>query len=322
MDTSYKTFALLLLVVPIALIQLPPYDPLKAQQPKSAQTDAPISLTVTVTSKDGEPVRDLSANHFEIAVDKSPAKIVSLKQEDVPMNIGILFDASSSMWLGTSKESRKRLAILQDALRHFFKHSNPANQYFLLAFNTRPQLLVDWTSDLERLAAKLGDVSPKGGTALFDACYLAIDKVQNGPHKKRALILLSDGQDNMSQYSFRELRDVQRDTGILIYSIYVDQTGTGNDVSSRGLEGRDILSDLSSSSGGVLLFQSRETPLVAVLEGIANELRNQYTIEVTPAEFDEERKWRKITLKINQHASATRDEKRLTVRTREGYFGR
>lgn len=320
MDTSYKTFALLLLVVPIALIQLPPYDPLKAQQPKSAQTDAPISLTVTVTSKDGEPVRDLSANHFEIAVDKSPAKIVSWKQEDVPMNIGILFDASSSMWLGTSKESRKRLAILQDALRHFFKHSNPANQYFLLAFNTRPQLLVDWTSDLERLAAKLGDVSPKGGTALFDACYLAIDKVQNGPHKKRALILLSDGQDNMSQYTFKQLREVLRETDILVYSINVDQTGTGPDASTRALEGRDILSDLSSDSGGELLFQSREWPLVALVERVAKELRSQYTIGIAPTESTKEREWR-LTVRVNAPATAPKSQK-ISARTRDGFYVR
>ncbi len=320
MDTSLKTFNLLALVVSIALIY-PPYDASKGQQTNLARTGTPVLLTVTVAGKDGEFVRDLNRSHFEIAVDKTPAKIVSFKQEDVPMNIGILFDASSSMWLGTSKESRKRMVILQDALRSFFKHSNPANQYFLLAFNTRPQLLVDWTSDPELLAAKLGDVSPKGGTALFDACYLALDKAQNGPHKKRALILLSDGMDNMSQYTFKQLREVLRDIDILVYAIYVDQTVTGLAGSTLGLAGRDILSDLSSDSGGELLFQSRERPLVAVLERIATELRSQYTIGIATNESTKEIKWRKLTVKVNAPATAPKSQK-VSVRTRDGFYVR
>lgn len=314
MDTCYKTIASFLLVISLALV---PVFPGELRKHSQAQAEPPVLLTVTVTNKDGDFIRTLNQNNFEIAVDRKPARILSFKQEDEPVNIGILFDASSSIWLGTAKESRKRLATFQYALRQFFQLSNPANQYALLAFNNRPQLLVDWTANPERITAKVGDVSPRGGTALFDACYLAIDKVRNGPHSKSALILVSDGQDNRSQYTFKELQAFQRDTEVLIYSIYLDSSGSADAGSSLGLEGRHILSELSSGSGGALFFQSREDPLVDVLTNIANELRNQYTIGIATPRPPKERKWYKLSVKIKRSAS---EKEKLSGRLREGYF--
>ena len=279
------------------------------------QENPPIQLFVTVSSKKGF-VPGLSQESFKITVDKAPAKIVRFSNEDSPVSVGILVDASGWMRkLGTDKG--KKLRILQEGLAWFTSRSNSANAYFLIGFNERPQLLTDWTSKAPLIPEDMLSLKPFGNTALYDACFLGINKLQNARHPRRALILISDGQDNHSRYSYYDLRKLLKETGTLIYAIFLSDSEPGT---SLGMEGQGILAELSDPSGGwfaTLAFKPREA--IDIFESIANELRTQYTIAIEPPSSADEKKWHKIKLKVTAQNPAG-EMKSLSARTREGFY--
>ena len=285
-------------------------------EPKVSQPASRVRLTVTVTSSK-RFVTELNQENFQVWVDKDPAKIVRFTNQEMPVSVGLLFDSSGSMsTLGT-----KKLSSIQRALARFFELSNPANDYFLVGFNLKPQLLVDWTSDTASIANKLSVVKPIGNTALFDACYLAIEKLQHGRHAKRVLLLISDGQDNSSRFSFQEVRELLKESGVLVYVIYLQSSeGAGN---SLGMEGQGVLSELATTSGGFFLFVGRiflsQRDTDEIFESIANELRNQVELYIEPRGVTSRNKWHKIKVKLT---SLSRDPaiKKLTLRTRAGYY--
>ena len=324
MDISYKTIILLTILIAHALTSIAAKESAQQSQsqvyPKNAER---VLLNVTVTNKAGGFVVGLKPSDFEISIDKKPAHIISLSNADSPVSVGILFDSSGSMAGRSEKTATKNFAVLRQALRQFLELSNQSNDYFLLGFNIKPQLLVDWTSDRLTIVDKFNDLHLYGNTALYDACYLAVDKLQSGRHAKRALVLISDGQDNISQYSFNELRELLRETDVLLYSIHFpDDADLG---SSFGIEGLGVLDELSSLSGGRAFFTKGVTPLRlkhanTVFENIATELRNQYTISIVPNDSIVNNKWHKIKVKVNMPPGAPRQMKDLAVRTREGFY--
>ena len=323
MDTSYKLITLLTILTVLAFSSLAG-NRTQPQTKLLPVTTGSISLNVTVTNEKGELVAGLNQTAFEILVDKQAANIVSFSQDDSPVSVGILFDSSGSMrGLRGEKSTLKMFDTLRQALARFLELSHPSNEYFLVGFNYRPQLLADWTSDHTRIVNQLSDFYTYGNTAFYDAAYLAVDKLQNSRHSKRALLLISDGQDNTSRYTFNELRDLLRSAGLLIYSITLP--GAISDGSSVDRLGRDVLRELSTLSGGIAFYIKDGTALkpkdaYTVFEYIANELRNQYTIIIMPNETSEGKKYRKVKVKLNPSRATPRDMKHLTVRTREGFY--
>lgn len=281
----------------------------------------PVVLTTTVINKKGSFVTGLQQDNFRIFIDKDPSVIIDFREEDVPLSVGIIFDASAS-FAGLSSR-QPLIKSLQQALRTFLDTSNQANEYFLLAFNNKPQLLVDWTSDPKVLIDKLGFLQPKGNTAFYDACYLAIDKVRRGRYSKRVLILITDGEDNISSYSSDQVREELRASGVLAYSVNSSRTEIAG--SSLGMEGQEILNGFSLVSGGMFFYKGNGRPLTtsdatSIFEMIANELRHQYTIVVTPDVSSDNSKWHKIKIKVEAAANAPGEMKRLSARTREGFY--
>jgi Ca-activated chloride channel family protein len=190
-----------------------PFSVSAAAQTESSKLPAtqslqPLKLTVTVMNKKGEAVSGLRRDNFQVFMDKDAADIVDFRQEDEPVSVGIIFDTSASV--AALQSMKSLIKDLQQALRTFMDTSNQANEYFVMAFNVKPQLLLDWTSDPRAIIDALSVLQPRGNTALYDACYLAIDKVQHGRNSKRILILISDGEDNVSTYSFDQVRDELR----------------------------------------------------------------------------------------------------------------
>lgn len=290
-------------------------------KPKSSlQESTPIQLIVTVTNKQGF-VTGLGQDNFQIFVGKEPSKIVHFSNEDSPLSIGILFDASASIGkLESEKVSATRLSILQQALMRFFELSNKSNDYFLIGFSEKPQLLADWTSETKAVLDNLAGVKLIGNTALYDACYVGIDKLQHARHPRRALILISDGLDNNSRYSFYQLRELLRETGTLFYSVHLPtnvEPGT-----SLPLEGQAVLMELSAPSGGMAyaatVFKQRDAN--EILEAIATELRKQYVIGIELSGSYNAKKWHKIKLKVNPPANYPGELKNLSARTREGFY--
>lgn len=320
MNWTYKSISLIAFLS-LAITTVSVKSASHERQPQFLpQTPAPIQLTVTVTNKNGF-VTGLNQNNFQISVDKLPARIVHFSNQDSPVSVGIVFDASgSTQRLGSEKGKQRNLSLVQQALARFLELSNKSNEYFLIGFSEQPQLLADWTSDATLIVEKLGGLKPWGNTALYDTCHVGIEKLQQGRHPRRALIVISDGQDNSSRYSFTNLRELIMETDILLYSITFPQSVSAGTPFSR--EGQAILYELSSPTGGVSYvaanFKQRDAN--EIFEAIATELRSQYAIVIEPVNLDNNKKWHKIRLKVYSPDESRPEMKHLSARTREGYY--
>ncbi|MCA1618950.1 MAG: VWA domain-containing protein [Acidobacteria bacterium] len=265
-----------------------------------------ITLTVTVTDTYGRFVTGLGKNAFTVFDDKTQQEISFFSDEDAPVSLGVVFDVSGSM--GGDKITRAR-----EALSKFVDTSHTRDEYFLIGFNSRAQLLLDHTRDSDAMIQKLTFVQTRGQTALYDATYLGVERVTRGAHKKRAVLLISDGQDNSSRYTFSELKRLLKESDVIIYAIGI--VGVGDD-STLGYGGRAILEELAGVSGGKAFFPSTGAEMNDTFERIALELRTQYSIGYRPTAFANDGKWHKIKIKVQP----PRGFPRLFVRGREGYF--
>ncbi len=274
--------------------------------PISIKTDL-VTLTLTVTDLYGRYVSGLTKKAFSVYDNNQEQEITFFSDSDAPVSVGILFDVSGSM-------SGDKIIKAQAALRRFINSSHPSDEYFLIAFNSRAQLLLDRTRDGEALLQKLTLVAPKSNTALYDAVYLGLERVTRGSHQKRALLIISDGQDNASRYNFGEVRRLMKESDVVTYAVGIINGGDAG--SATGLQGQAFLDELTSVTGGKSFYPSSDIEMDEIFERIALELRHQYSIGYTPTDFRLDGKWRKVKLKVNP----PRGLPRLSVRSRDGYF--
>lgn len=266
-----------------------------------------ITLTVTVTDTYGRYVSGLDKKAFKVFEDKAEQEIEYFSDDDAPVSVGIIFDISGSM-------SGDKIRKAREALSRFIQTSHDSDEYFLIAFNSRAQLLLDKTRDGDAVLNKLTFVDTRSNTALYDACYLGVEKVTRGSHQKRALLLISDGQDNDSRYTFSEVRRLLKESDVVLYSIGI--LGGNDPGSSLGMEGQSVLDELSAVSGGKAFFPNTSAEMDELFERIALELRHQYSIGYRPKNFSNDGKWHKLKVKV----TPPRGLPRLFVRSREGYY--
>lgn len=265
-----------------------------------------VTLNVTVTDSYGRLVTGLEKEHFEIFDDKVKQDIEFFTTEDVPISIALVFDRSGSM--------KERVNRSLNSMRKFINASNEKDEYCLVTFNSSARLASDFTRNADELANSLLMTEAKGSTALFDAVYIGLEKVRKGNHTKKALLILSDGQDNNSRYSIGELKKLAKEADVMIYAIgMVDQWS--ND--PLEMEGRWILEDLVSITGGKAFFPSNDNELQDAIFQIALELRRQYSIGFTPTTAANG-KWHKLKIKIKPPKGLGH----LSVRGREGYLSK
>jgi Ca-activated chloride channel family protein len=266
-----------------------------------------ITFTVTVTDTYGRYVSGLGKNAFTVLDEKKPQEITFFSDDDAPVSVGVIFDVSGSM-------SGDKIKRARDALSKFIQTSHNSDEYFLIAFNSRAQLLLDKTRDGNAVLDKLTFVQTRNNTALYDACYLGVEKVQRGAHPKRALLLISDGQDNNSRYTFNELRRLLKESDVTLYGVGIL---SGSDAGSQmGMDGQGILDELASVSGGKAFFPRSNAEMDDIFEQIALELRHQYSIGYKPVNFSNDGRWHKIKVKV----TPPRGLPRLFVRSKEGYY--
>lgn len=265
-----------------------------------------VTVNVTLTDSYGRYVTGLSKEAFTIFDNKEAQQITHFSDDDAPVSMGVVFDVSGSM--GKDKLSRAR-----EALRHFIDTSHGGDEYFLIGFNSRAQLLMDRTRDSDAMLSKLTFVEARGNTALYDACYLGIERVTRGAHQKRALLIISDGQDNSSRYTFGELRRLLKETDVLIYAVGIIEA---NNPGSLDMGGQALLDELASVSGGRAFFPSTAAEMNEIFERIAIELRHQYSLGYRPSNFANDGKWHRIKVKVDP----PRGLPRLFVRAKEGYY--
>lgn len=309
--SSLRTICLLFaLLISAAAVSAQQAQPTPPEQDPSApvriKTDL-VTLTLTVTDVYGRYVMGLGKNAFTVLDNNQEQEITFFSDTDAPVSLGVLFDVSGSM-------SGEKIQKARKALSRFINTSHPNDEYFLIAFNSRAQLLLDRTRDGDAVLQKLTLVSPRQNTALYDAVYLGIERVTRGSHQKRALLIISDGQDNASRYNFGEVRRLMKESDVITYAVGIVDAGDAS--SPLGMQGQAFLDELTSVTGGKSFYPTSDVELDEIFDRISIELRHQYSIGYTPKDFQPDGKWRKVKVRVKP----PRGLPRLTVRNREGYY--
>ncbi len=265
--------------------------------PKGPRTDIRVDTTVvlinvTVTDPLNRFVTGLEKENFRLFEDKIEQKIVHFASEDAPLSIGLVFDTSGSMG--------NKLTKSRQAVSMFFKTANPEDEFFLVQFNDRPELIQDFTTNLEEIQNRLTFTQAKGRTALLDAVYMALHKMKKAHNPRKALLIISDGGDNSSRYTESEIKNLVREADVQIYAIGIFEPSGSRGRTAEELSGPGLLSELSEQTGGrhFAVENLNELPDVAAKIGI--ELRNQYILGYTPANLQRDGKYRKVQVKLVQ----------------------
>ena len=265
-----------------------------------------VSLTVTVTDASNRLVTGLDKQHFELFEDKVKQDILFFSEDDAPISLGIVFDVSGSM--------KGKLDRARDALKAFIQTSHNDDDFFLVGFNQRANPLAEFT-DGDSLVNKLALVDPGGQTALYDAAYLGVEKVKQGRHNRHAMLLISDGQDNSSRYTYSELRKRLKEAGVQIYCIGIVEMGGGSG-GALDMQGQAILEEISQVTGGKAFFPRSAAELEEISTRIALELRHQYSIGYDPTNVKRDGQWHKIKVSVKGRKGLSS----LRVQHKEGYY--
>jgi Ca-activated chloride channel family protein len=285
---------------------------IRAQEPASRTTNQTLKVDVdlvlinaTVSDSQGRLVTGLARENFQLWEDKIEQKLDYLSSEDSPLSIGLIFDSTGSM--------SDKISAARDAAVTFLKTGNPEDEYFLVTFSQDARLTDNFTTDISRLQNRLIFSPAKGMTPLFDAVYMGLDKMKSAGHKRRALLLITDGEDNHSRYSFGDIKEFIREQDVQLFAIgIVNPFGE----LSRGRTGRAIIEDLTQITGGRAFFPDSVYELENICSKIAVELRNQYVLGYHSTNDVKDGKWRKIRLKVNPPKGISG----LSFRGKSGYY--
>lgn len=264
-----------------------------------------VLVPATVTDPMNRLVTGLERENFEIFDNNVGQVIKSFSTEDAPVTIGIVFDLSGSM---SSKFMRAR-----KALSEFMRTSNPQDEFFVVGFNDRPAVIVDYTSEVDDVEARMVMLKPENRTALIDATYLAVNKLRDGKFERKALLIVSDGGDNRSRYNENELRRVVRESDVQIYSIGIFDAYAPT---TEEQQGPMLLTDVCEMTGGRMFRVSDVGDMGDIAARISAELRNEYVIGYRPSEVKQDGNWRKLKIRLVPPPGLPP----LTVHNRQGYY--
>jgi VWFA-related protein len=265
--------------------------PAEERRPKAnLRVDLDLVLVpVTVCDPTNRPVTGLEKEHFRILDDRVEQTIKHFSMDDEPVAVGLVFDISGSMG---PKLQKARMAAAE-----FFKTANPEDEFFLVEFNDQPKLVVPLTRDVEEIQNQLTWAQSKGRTALLDAIILAMHEMKKSTKNRKALIIVSDGGDNSSRYSESEVRNLVRESDVLIYAIGVYEIGGGRMRTPEEAGGPGLLTELSEQTGGRHLpTDVSDLPDIAAKIGV--ELRNRYVLGYTPTNQARDGRYHTLQVKV------------------------
>jgi VWFA-related protein len=304
----------------IALLSLPGLLLAQTAQTEAKRREYTINVDVnlvvlhaTVLDKKGRQVNDLKQDNFQVYEDGVLQKLSVFTHADIPVTMGIVIDDSGSM-------KEKRPAVNAAAIT-FVKTSNPQDQVFIVNFNDVYYLDTpgDFATSLEEMKAALDKIDSRGGTALYDAVYASLDHMKLGNRDKKALLVITDGEDNASRYTFKELIRYAQKGNAVINTIGLLGTLEPGGLFKRGrARGRpaEELKLLAEATGGQAYFPKSLEEVEPTCVQIARDLRNQYTLAYYPTNTRKDGTFR--TVRVDAMQSRTRE--RLVVRTRPGYY--
>jgi Ca-activated chloride channel homolog len=263
-----------------------------------------VGLDINVVDRHGVPVSGLTADNFRIIEDGTPQEIKYFSSEDVPVTIGLVIDNSGSM--------RAKRSYVITAAMAFAQASNPQDELFVVHFNDDflfgLQRGIDFTRNPAELRGALTRLVCEGRTALYDAINAALSHLQKGTYPKKALLLVSDGQDNVSLNDFESTLELARKSGAAIYTL-----GAYDPDSDR--HNTKVLKRLADTTGGQFYFPTSLSQIVTDCRQIAKDIRNRYTVSYCSSNPRRDGAYRRVTV-----TASDPNRGRLRVKVREGYF--
>jgi Ca-activated chloride channel family protein len=267
-----------------------------------------VSLSVTVTDASQRYITDLDREDFVVLEEGVPQRMTFFRKTEVPLALALLIDSSASM--------EQALATAQEAAIGFARQLGPSDVATVIDFDSRVQVLADFTNDVAVLEGAVRRTAAGGSTSLYNAIYIALRELgrirledEHGELRRRVIVVLSDGEDTSSLVSFDEVLDVASRSDAVIYTIGL---GVSEPAGRRSFsDAQFILRRLAQQTGGRAFFPQAPKELAGVYRDIRNELSTQYLIayESSAARNGE---WRRVSVRVNRP--------NVTVRTRQGYF--
>jgi VWFA-related protein len=265
-----------------------------------------VNVVFTVTDKRDHFVKDLTENDFRVIDDSRPALSIQSfsRQTNLPLRVGLLIDASNSVRDRFKFEQEAAIEFLNQIIRPKYDRA------FVIGFDTTPEVTQDFTDSPEQLSKGVRMLRAGGGTAMYDAIYFACrDKLMKEDKgvlaTRRAIILLSDGEDNQSRVSREEAVEMAQRAEVIIYAISTNTSGLK-------LRGDKVLEHFAEETGGKAFFPFKIEDVANAFTEISDELRSQYAISYKPADFLADGKYRKIEILA--------ENKKYHVRARKGYY--
>jgi VWFA-related protein len=265
-----------------------------------------VNVVFTVTDKHGHYVRDLKKDNFKVVDDnKPPAEIRSFRAEaNLPLEVGLLVDASNSVRDRFKFEQQAAVEFLNQTIRRKY------DEGFVVGFDVTPEVTQDFTDNTELLSIGVRSLRPGGGTAMYDALYFACrDKLLKAQHVgpvRRAIILLTDGEDNQSHVTREEAIEMAQRAEVIVYTISTNLSGAGH-------HGDKVLERIADATGGRAYVPFQITEVANAFAAIQEELRSQYAIAYKPADFVSDGRYRSVQI-------LALGQKGLRVRSRHGYY--
>jgi Ca-activated chloride channel family protein len=271
-----------------------------------------VQLPISVLDKEGRPVDGLKQDHFQIFEDKIQQTIKTFRHEDIPLSLSLVIDNSGSM---RNKRERVNSAALA-----FVRESNPEDETSIINFDDSAYLEQDFTGSIGDLIDALENIDARGETALYDALYLASDKVmKDGKRDKKVVLVISDGEDNASKYGINKVIEALRQSKVTLYAIGLleedDQRG-GLFKKPPSKKAKDDLMKFAEITGGRAYFPKNLDEVEDLVKGIAHDLRNHYTLSYTPTNKNLDGSWREIAVKITPPKTMPK----FTVHAKQGYY--
>jgi Ca-activated chloride channel family protein len=267
-----------------------------------------VLVPVTVTDPMNRVVIGLEQGNFELFEGKQSQEIKHFSREDAPVSLGVILDVSGSM---VSKIERAREAVVK-----LIEASNPQDEFFLITFSDTPRLVENFTQSIADVQEQLLFARPKGTTALLDALYLGLNKMHEAKYARKAILLISDGGDNHSLYTEKEVKSRIKESDVLVYSVGLFDREFATREERLGPE---LLTEISEVTGGRCYTLDNPNDLPVITRHIGVELRNQYLLAYSPTSSKEDGKWRKIKIKLT---SLPKKVPPLRVYAKTGYYAR
>jgi len=270
---------------------------LPALKPRPLRVDVNLVLV---------PVTDLPQQNFTLLEGGAPQRIQYFTREDGPISVALILDFSGSM--------NNKTEFVMQAVDEFFQNANPEDDYYVITVSDQPTLVADASQSQNTILARLASTPPHGMTALYDSIYLGVNKLRSARYKRRAMVIISDGGDNRSRYTLKEIKSVLAESDVLTYSIGLfDDVPTPLFKTIEERWGRKWLEDVTRVSGGrnIPADDRRQIPQIAAL--ISREMRSQYVLGYRPTDPNNDGKWRKISVKLAENPG------QMHVHFKEGY---